>query len=160
MYSSRIFGHDQKFIFFFHAPVFAVGIALWWNHMKRLSKSELALLLLIANVEIWYEIGPETMYASIGTAVVILFVHWYDKVTAWLGDISYSVYLTHGLTGAQFLWATSHFATSDLQRYGLLAIAMVITVLGAWGFYHLIEVPSMRWSKKISYRGPLWKKGA
>ncbi len=150
--SASFFGHDQKFIFFFHGPVFALGIALCWHHLNMIGKKELMYLLFMANVEIAYELGPETMWACVFTCFIVLFVHWHDRVSQWLGDISYSVYLTHGFTGGQLLWFAARYCETEWQKWLLIAVSFAVTIAFAAFFYWLVEKPSVRWSQRIKYK--------
>jgi peptidoglycan/LPS O-acetylase OafA/YrhL len=157
LYSTTFFGHDLKHVFFFHSGVFAIGVLFWWYYTQRIHWTGLLFFGVLAMVETAYEIGPETAWACLFTFVAMLLWKKKDRITQWLGDISYSVYLTHGFSGGQFLWYVSPLCKTEGERWLALLAAMVVSVGGAWLFYHAIEVPAIRWSKRLNYSGNWWK---
>lgn len=156
LYSTTPFGHDAKHLFFFHSGVFAIGILFWWYYTQRIHWTGLVFFGALAMVETAYEVGAETAWACLLTFAAMLVWKVKDRITQWLGDISYSVYLTHGFTGGQFLWYASPRCETNAQQWLALIAAMVLSVLGAWVFYRWLEVPAMRWSKRLNYKGRWW----
>ena len=69
-----------------------------------------------------------------------------------LGDISYSLYLFHLMTGTTFLVALESFPLSPGVRAALVLVALAISVGTAALAFRWIESPAMRWAKRFSYR--------
>lgn len=73
----------------------------------------------------------------------------------YLGRISYSLYLIHGLVGNRGLRLLLHFSEgvkslSGLEVIALFWIAVALSILAAHGLYAVIERPTHRLSRKIS----------
>lgn len=69
----------------------------------------------------------------------------------WLGNFSYSIYLTHGMTGGWVLYFLSTGSLS-INPWIMILLAIVVSIIGAYIFYRIIEVPAIRWSRKISWK--------
>jgi peptidoglycan/LPS O-acetylase OafA/YrhL len=65
-----------------------------------------------------------------------------------LGDVSYSLYLTHGLIGGSTLYLLSRYAHSELEKIGLLLLALTISTVFSFIFWKWIEKPSKELSKR------------
>jgi peptidoglycan/LPS O-acetylase OafA/YrhL len=153
MAMSYFFDHDQKHYFFFHTPVFMLGVVLFLYHVKKITTWELAVFTFYAMWLTYYEITPACVVAALGTGIFIYGFHFRSKFLEWTGDVSYSLYLTHAFSGGQFLYYTAHFATDIWQKVGLIMAAVLISIGFAYIFYRIIEVPSVRWSQRIKYKG-------
>jgi exopolysaccharide production protein ExoZ len=75
----------------------------------------------------------------------------FRKPLAWMGDVSYSLYLTHGFV--------IHLALSQLDFRGLavgfpgvLVLVWAACLLMAWLFYRAIEVPALQLGRLFSSR--------
>jgi peptidoglycan/LPS O-acetylase OafA/YrhL len=80
---------------------------------------------------------------------MILFFNFQNKITNFLGSISYSLYLTHEIIGGRvinYLWHNSH-----LYKEVIMLIAIGACISFAYVFYLLVERPSMLLSKRIRY---------
>lgn len=77
----------------------------------------------------------------------ILFVHIRNRLAAFFGSVSYSLYLTHGLSGAGTVLLTAGYL-SDWGRFGL---AVGVSVLFASVYYRVAEKPFLDMSKRITY---------
>jgi peptidoglycan/LPS O-acetylase OafA/YrhL len=69
-------------------------------------------------------------------------------VPAWLGRVSYSLYLVH----ATVLFALVHLFFPRVSRLGLLMPYLVISLTLAFLFFFMVEKPSMRLSRSIGRR--------
>ena len=152
--TSYFFDENTKHFFFFHASVFVLGITLFLHHVGKITGFQ---MLLYAFFSLWISFTEITPYCTlfIGlTAAAIYFVHARNKALEWVGEISYSLYLTHAFAGCQLLYYTARYADSTLERAGLMAASFAVSIGFAYLFYRVIEVPSVRWSQRIKYRQP------
>jgi peptidoglycan/LPS O-acetylase OafA/YrhL len=151
--SAHFFGHTTgKHIIFYHAPVFAMGIALFLYHIKKINGAALVIIMACCMIETRYELSPEIAVASSITAFAIACMNWHNRVSDFIGNVSYSLYLTHGLTGGTFLYLTARYAESFVAKTTLLILALLISIGCSWLFYKVIEDPSIRWSQRIKYK--------
>jgi peptidoglycan/LPS O-acetylase OafA/YrhL len=68
---------------------------------------------------------------------------------AWLGRISFSLYLIH----MPVLGAMLHGLGGTLSLWGALLLGVPLSLLAAQGFYSLVEAPSQRLSRRIRLSG-------
>lgn len=151
--SAHLFDHlTGKHVFFYHAPVFVMGIGLFLHHIKKINDWVLVLIIAACMVDIRFEISPEVAVACSITAFAIAVMTWHNRVMDFLGNISYSLYLIHGLTGGQFLYFTARYAHNFWTQSLLLIAALGVSIFFSWIFYKVIEVPSIRWSQMVKYK--------
>ena len=70
---------------------------------------------------------------------------------AWLGAVSYSLYLVHVPVGARVLNLGGRFADGLPGKLAALAAAAAASLLAAWAMHALVERPSRRWSSAVRY---------
>jgi len=67
----------------------------------------------------------------------------------WLGGISYSLFLIHVPIGGRVVNLLSRWPLTPLAQLLVCLLALVVSVLVAWGFCILIERPSHQWSRRL-----------
>jgi len=130
-------------------PLFFVGITYALFLFKRIRLSDfvcwLVVCLLIA--------GLKDLGASLVAVFGLLIVHYIPKQSfrpiAWLGDISYSLYLFHGLTGGVLINMVSHHVDTPVLKFLLILVGLIVAVMTAWFMYVVVERPSHRRAKQI-----------
>lgn len=110
----------------------------------------------------WLNGTPRPVLAVASTAALVWLTvrpvrwNWFGwRAVSAVGRWSYSVYLVHGIVGYRTLtavgragvptdggWAAVHFAT-----------AIGVSVAAGWVFFRLVELPVLKWSQGIRYRG-------
>ncbi len=82
-------------------------------------------------------------------------IRW--RFAAWLGEISYSLYLLHPAVLYALLWALLRWAPAGVyglhQGWYLLAVAAITVLLSALN-YHYLEKPAIRLGKYLAHRAP------
>jgi peptidoglycan/LPS O-acetylase OafA/YrhL len=84
--------------------------------------------------------------------LTVLAIHFLEINTKWsnrLGEISYSLYLTHGVIGGNLLYLIGKHITSFNGRLLVLIPTLILSFLFAWLFWKLIENPSKRKSSAL-----------
>ncbi|MGW2474457.1 acyltransferase family protein [Streptomyces sp. NPDC001665] len=78
-----------------------------------------------------------------------------NKVTVWLGDISFAFYLVH-FTVLEGVWKLLGSKTySGPQAAAMLVLGLGVSILASWALYGLIERPiTRRWSNPRNRRRP------
>ena len=91
-------------------------------------------------------------------AVVIfclLVIHYYPsfncKVTRWLGEISYSLYLLHLVVGQALVNFLAHTYRLPFQKVLVILTGYFVSLLFAWIFYKIVESPSKKAAALIRY---------
>ena len=69
------------------------------------------------------------------------------KPLAYLGAVSYSLYLVHTPTGSRVINLSTRLPDSLLLRYAAIVVATCVSVAAAIVFWRIVERPSQRWSK-------------
>ncbi len=147
-----LLGYDEKHIFFFHAPIFAIGMGAFLLKIQRINSIQFLAYVAYNAILTLNEITEEGAFFAVATALVIVYAEFRNRLTEWVGDVSYSLYLTHGFAGSQLMYYTGRYCEGALQKILLLTTAVVISILFAWVFAKVIEGPSMRWSQMIKYK--------
>lgn len=143
---------------FFHLPVFALGFSLFLYYKKNISKLEfwsgVVVSLAVGLFNIYDQLHLGT-HITIVAGLTFFAIYFIKKGPSWLnfiGDVSYSYYLFH-LFFVSFIYGKFYHESQDGKLVWVVFIAIqVYAVLGAWMMYHLIEKPSLAWTKKIRYR--------
>ena len=138
---------------FHHSPFFALGILAWMRYRYRI-KGSLTWIGVIMISGIGLASGLWWSNVCSGVLAFVLVLVWKPqrgKVRV-LGSISYSLYVIH----PPFV-ALGHVIGRNLLESGsplvflVPWVAMAISILAASVLYRLIELPTMRLSRKIRY---------
>jgi len=142
-------------------PVFAIGIVLFFalskNNLEANLSTPLFLLLLLAYLAVTYGLLAEHIlfafvfsalayYASFFSEKIII-----NRVTVFIGKISFSVYLLHHLVliileRLGFVSYTGKQITDFGIRY---VLTVLLSVLLSYVTYRFIEIPGMNLGKKL-----------
>lgn len=141
-----------------NSSLFLMGIITFLYFIKRLHFIEFIILILLNSCYMYffqfqqdYKIWLITLF----TVIAILYLRFNHVIGKFTGKISYSLYLTHGLIGGNFLLFTINIKfvdASDGFKTFFVLIAICLSVAFAYLFYLLVEKPSQALSKKIKYR--------
>ncbi len=83
------------------------------------------------------------------TVLLLLFVKPTWKPLQRLGEISYSIYLSHGLFGGWLLFFCTWETYGNVKSPWLILLATIFSIAGAFLLYRVIEKRSIDWSKSI-----------
>lgn len=145
---------DHRFLFHF-APVFVAGISIFTFKEAWISRAEFFVTLLICSILAYVHLSPQTGVTTLLTSLVIAFVNVRSRLTDGMGEVSYSLYLTHGFAGGQLLYFVSRNTQEGGERYTLLVAALVVSLLFAWIFWYAVEVPSMKMAGWVKFKKSL-----
>ena len=137
---------NSNFLVFHYSPLFTVGVLLFLSHAELLPKFHLYLLSFGAFSLCYFHLGLAIMLAGL---IGFMFIHFFpfkNKVTGFLGTISYSVYLTHNFFRLFYFVFIAHFAPELTLSLKFLFLVCVVglTILFASLFYKFIEKPSVQ----------------
>lgn len=132
-------------------PLFLMGISVASWRLQRLGTRDLALTLLACSLVATVELSLPIAAVALATALLIATLP--DLSTpplAWLGRISYSLYLVHVPIGERAMNLLQRLHPPPLVG---LAGAIAITLLASWAFFRWVEEPARLWAARIG-RGP------
>ncbi|MDA7501803.1 acyltransferase [Chitinophagales bacterium] len=148
--SSMLFTNDSYLPYYI--LMFLPGIILFWHTSKRISSNYFILLCALLAFISFHKYGISGPICEIIAISFILFVTKPIKPLLFLGTISYSLYLSHTIVGTDgIINFMQNFIYGEAGRTYLAILTFPIVVLFSWVFYLLVEQPSKRMSKKISY---------
>lgn len=136
----------------YYGGYFIIGTALYLFHQKRLALLPLLLITAIASTDVF--LTHEFLYPLIPllSIPVILFVQKRSRPLEWLGKVSFSFYLMHGMFGGWLIYFTARYADSGFLQFLIILAALVVSYIGSYLFYRIIEKPVLHFSRKINYK--------
>lgn len=140
----------------FHLPVFLLGILLFLHRIKAINKIELFLVAILSCFMIGYfdNIGT-IVFSGFSFFVILYFGQIKLKIGDFLGNISYSLYLFHSLTGMVILNYFAHTVTLPIVKFILIIIAVLFSIAAAYLVYRFVELPSKNFSSRIKYKNKI-----
>ena len=146
--ASSIIFKDTNLVFHF-APVFLMGMVLFLWKTEQMSLELFAVFnLLLFALTTWVN-GLDIAIAGVLTTFVIGFVEINKAIFNRFGDISYSLYLTHGLVGGNLLYLLNRYTKTYSTSFFLMLGVLVLSLVVSFFFWKWIEKPSKDISKKI-----------
>ena len=142
-------GPDSGLVFRW-LPYFVVGIELVQYQMRLIRKGEYAVISLFALAVItWNESAAHALAASGVVLIVFLAPEFRTKWGDYFGDISYSLYLLHGLLGWSILNYVAGRDFSTWSRGLAVVVALAVSVVSAHLMFRFVETPSRKASKAV-----------
>ena len=133
----------------YFAPQFAQGLVLFLLISDKLTRlPAYAFILLLACLTAYVSNVEIAVICLLG----ILLVDFVKIDHPWLnrlGDISYSLYLVHGLIGGNLLYFLWKYTDSIALIYLMIALSLIASTAFAYYLWKLVEKPSLRLSRKI-----------
>lgn len=143
------FGEDTKPYLFYYSLSFLPGIMFFHYKKGFMSRWELYALWVIALSIIQYKIGWEHFGAISVSCFIIEFVNVNWKPTAFLGKISYSLYLTHIFSGWWFCVLLVMVFQNEWIKDWVVLAGVGVSILFAKIFYDRVELPTQEWARKV-----------
>ncbi|MCH2224422.1 MAG: acyltransferase [Crocinitomicaceae bacterium] len=136
----------------YYFSYFVIGIASYLFHSTKINNLQFASLLVLAffdvllNHPFYYPLIP------LLSIPFILNVKSRLPFLEWIGSFSYSFYLMHGVFGGTLIYFFGRYTSSNLQVFSLLLSAIIISYIGSYISYRIIEKPSIKICGQIRYR--------
>lgn len=134
-------------------PLFLMGIlyAMW--RFEKIKLAEYAVVSLFCAFLVVHYIGVIDLVVGVLTlGLIYFFEDFKNPVTKFFGDISYSVYLVHTITGAPVINLLSHKYREPYQQFLVISLGIAIAIGSAYLMYRFVELPSKRWASQIKYK--------
>ena len=146
----------RLYLIFYFLPLFLMGISLFLFMCEKVNVKEFYFLLVptyFVYCLACYVKGNPLIYnpldfiVSIGALPCIYYIKKVPKAFLWLGSISYSLYLIHGVLTTRFMALFEKYAHLGFHISWFLCIGMCI--VSAYIYCIVFEKPFLRLSKKI-----------
>lgn len=142
----------QRQFLFHYLFLFMLGMLSFQTHAGLLRREQFLLWLLPLGVGAELTLGDLPAGVGVLTALVITFASLKSPFLQALGTISYSLYLIHVPTGGRLVNFGGRFVDGAAQSIALIALALSVSSLLAYGLYVFVEKPTRSWSSRIRYR--------
>lgn len=144
LFSAR-FLTDNRFVFYY-AAIFGFGLLLFLLRKGFINRFEALLYTLLCAVLLYTGNTPQIFGVTVISFGLLALPDFKFAPGSFLGKMSYSLYLTHGVSGSIFL-LNYHLGKGNAPM--LFATALAISLVFAYLFYRLVEKPAQSLSKKI-----------
>jgi peptidoglycan/LPS O-acetylase OafA/YrhL len=148
LYSGIVFQMNEFIPKYF--PFFILGINTAFFLTQKNTVSEYFLVSTVCCILILQQFDLYVLLYCLITNFLFLVKLPRNKFLYFLGQISFSVYLLHTITGARVLMLGFRFETGSLERSVFFLGAIAVSIITAWIYYKKIEKPCISWSKKIN----------
>lgn len=151
MLGSAFLSQEKVFIFRW-LPLFLIGILYVLKRFERIAFKEYLVVSLLALICAYYTLDLPNICVAIFTLIMVHYYPNYNpKHSHWLGKISYSLYLTHLITGQAIVNFLSHSYRLTYQKILVILFAYGVSVFVAWLLYQYVEKPSKKASDQFKY---------
>jgi peptidoglycan/LPS O-acetylase OafA/YrhL len=139
-----------------YSSLFLLGVVAFWYRVGHINNVRYVVFTILLACWAYYQFPLNNIsipLVSTITSFVIAFANINSYLGNHAGKVSYSLYLTHGLVGGNFLFFSMYIALvkdNDWARMALIFVALFLSLIFAWVFYQLVEKPSQKLSKKIT----------
>lgn len=134
---------------FYHVMFFLPGIVIFHFRRGFMSKWEFYLILTIIFYYVQLKMGWNHFTSITLSCFIIEFLNRRLRVTAYLGKISYSMYLTHIFSGWWVTSAMLKYPTAEMNKGIAVIIGILVSVIFARLFYEYVEKPTQEWARKV-----------
>jgi peptidoglycan/LPS O-acetylase OafA/YrhL len=139
-------------LLFLYAPMFSVGILLYFHVFSGLKSHSIAWILMglmVLQIGVQFDISAAFFIAlSIGVTQVNLSEK--NPVTR-IGKMGYSLYLLHGAAGGSLLYFLAQYNNTTAYNYFIVLLGVLFSIALSYVFYRLIERPSIRGARRIHF---------
>jgi peptidoglycan/LPS O-acetylase OafA/YrhL len=141
-----------KTAFVFHFMfLFLLGISTFYLKVGKVGVKGFTVLLTVIGLGCTWTLGPLIAAVGVVTAMTIAYVNLKISPLRFLGTISYSFYLLHGIVGGIMVAGAMRWIDSPAHRIALLPVMLGLALLASFALYRWVELPAQRWSSAIRY---------
>jgi peptidoglycan/LPS O-acetylase OafA/YrhL len=137
---------------FHYLGLFLFGIAAFQFRAGLIGRETLMLFMLGSGISVWITHDQLTALIGLATSALILAnVNLGMKPLLMLGAISYSLYLVHVPIGGRVVNFGKRYIESQSGEAILSIAGVLVSILTAYVFYRLIEMPTQELASKFRY---------
>lgn len=146
--SNFLVSHDDRFIFHY-ATLFLQGILLCMVIGGRINKTiGYTGILICFLLTIYFHSFTIALFGGMAV-VTIQFLHVNHAIVNRMGDISYSMYLTHAIIAGQLLYLFYSYFHTPIERMVLVGLVFIAVLLFAYFFWYIVERPARKLAGKV-----------
>jgi peptidoglycan/LPS O-acetylase OafA/YrhL len=149
LFSCLVYPNDSFLPFW--TPLFMLGISYITFIHNKISLKEFIVWQVLSLMLIFYLNEAAVLVFCVITMLLIhFFSNFKNRITLFLGKISYSIYLLHGITGGLVINFLSHKYIETYQKILVIVLGFLVATGCSYIFYLIVEKPSQKWSKNIT----------
>jgi peptidoglycan/LPS O-acetylase OafA/YrhL len=135
-----------------YLPIFALGLLAFLSESGLIQRLPFWFALAALLVLVFGIVPLPTALAGGATAIIISSVRL-PRLTpiAWLGMLSYSLYLAHVPIGVRVINLGARLPATPWLELALIALALVLSLAMAYALYAVVERPSRRLAERFGY---------
>lgn len=134
-----------------YLPVLLMGTLLCSYVTRTIEKWEYLIISAVYFIYLSFNAGfLMSIPALLIIPMLLYFADYNNKKLNFIGNMSYSVYLMHSITGTALLNYLSHVVTLPVYKIMVVLAGLVFTLATSYIFYRLFEKPSHKLSLKIA----------
>ena len=147
-----VFIHTKGQVIFNLFPLFALGIFLFLYKKKHIKEIEFVLFSVLTVIICFLNFGiPETISGIVALTIMLLPLKS-NFLISFFSKISFSLYLTHDIFGSKLVVFIGTLLPKTIFYKGsIFVFGILISIIIAYIFYTLIELPFLNKSKLIQY---------
>ena len=138
---------ENYFTVFNYYVFFALGFQTFLFVVKKINWLEYLFTVIVGLTFIYYTVLNIATLAALFTLIGMFFFNFKTKASEFFCKISYSLYLTHGLTGGAIGMFTIKIFAPEIR----FVIAIAGSIVFAFIYYLIIEKIFLKISKEIKY---------
>ena len=134
---------------------FLIGISVFLYKINKINKQQMILLVIALFWLCQSQISGQRMLFALFAFLSIMFSKFSSSITDFLGQISCSLYLTHSLffmIAFSLIKKVVDFDLLPFGKYILVLLFLVLSIPVAYGFYLIVEKPSIELTQKFKLR--------
>ncbi|HMI62850.1 MAG TPA: acyltransferase [Puia sp.] len=139
--------------FFCWSPIFLMGIHTALFKMKKVNNLEYWVTIALLSAVVFHDLGWVTVIFAIIAVLAIYFEPQIrSRLLHFLGNVSYSLYLSHTLIAFAIINLGVRFTKNIYQKCFFVSLAVAATLLFSYLLYRFIEIPAKKWAAAIRYQ--------
>ncbi|MCR9171220.1 MAG: acyltransferase [bacterium] len=139
-------------LLFQYAPMFVVGIVLYYHlYSEKKSHTVAWVLIVLCLVQIGNSFDISASLFIAASLVLIPYSIERKNIFARIGKMGYSLYLIHGAAGGSLLYFLGKSDLSSGMKYLAVFGAILFSLGVSFLFYKLIELPSIKTASRITF---------
>jgi len=146
-------GFEDSSFFPFWSAYFGLGIFYAFFITGIFGRTEYLMFTVFSSIIVLIEQSlTDLLIAWITLSLIELLPHFKSKIGEFFGKISYSLYLLHTIVGSAFINLMSHHFSTPYQKFFVISIGLILSIISAFVFWKFIELPSQKRAQKISIK--------